>query len=301
MIDAAGRPSVDFDNGLVCGAPLVWGPVPDRLEGALVVNEVVEATEDRVLVTLPSGRILVARDGHGERVSIQPTAGHEPRDVAFLAYGWATALVMMMRGVTFLHASVVTGPQATLALASRSGGGKSTSTVSLVDQGWGLCVDDSAPIVLDGTVPWVVPYARPTHLTDDVAGQFRALWSDPVRLPGRPKVAVRIAQDLVARPVDAVVVLLRVGPGQVDRMPGTLVASHGPVQVRRLAPADALAELRVQLYVNHAALTPGRRETTVDWLRAVADRPVFVIARPRGAQTHAEVSDALRHSVVGSL
>jgi hypothetical protein len=289
--------SIDRTNAFVCGVPVEWGPVPTHLPNPSVANVMLEADDQQVLVRLRSARMLVEAAG---RVTVEPRDEWTGADLDFLLYGWIPSLLMMFRGLNFLHASVATHGGFTIALASHSGGGKSTAATELVARGWSLCIDDSAPVHLRGGGPWVIPYERPSHLTADAAERLGAHWRSSAPLPGREKVAVDLAQDLTPRPLDAIVILEPYEPGSSGSVPGRLVTEVGPVVVHRLRGADSLIALRRLLHVNHAALTPGRMAPTLRWLEALANLPVVVVARPRGESTEDAVATAILE-LVGSL
>lgn len=260
--------AVDLRAGTVAGVPVQWRridddevcPSPDRS------HSIVQATDAQVLIALSSGRVLV---NDTPLVVIELAEGKTRNDLAFALYGWVPSMVSMFAGTYFLHASCVTSGAATVAVCGWPGSGKSSICAGLTVLGRALCADDTTPVVHRADGPWIVPYQRPIHLDPRDAANIAGLPRLDHPLAKHYKHPYAAKLDTQPRPLDAIVVVV----------PSSEVAQ---VELSEpLAGPQAIAQLIPHLHQNVAAFTPARAASALEWLRNLAQLPVYVLRRPR--------------------
>jgi hypothetical protein len=287
----------------VCGAPVRVGRAPGPPAAALVDTPVwggaARLVADRRLAHLevPGLGRVAAEDG--ALVTVEPATGGDPAAMADLLHGTLAAFVLAQRGEFALHASTVAIGGVGVALAGRSGAGKSTTALALEQRGHRLVTDDvsplrppagrrgtpqdvagSAPEVGGTEVPDVVPFSRRPHVWPDTAAALR------LDLTGSRLITPELMKlSLPPRPGAPVplraVVLLRPDPTatrvQTSRLTG-------------LRPVPALVEnaYRVRLLARLWAVD------LLSWAADLSSRlPVWVLTRPPGGWSADAVADAV--------
>lgn len=162
------------------GLEVTVGPVPDELPGATSPVPWIRTTATATRVRLAGGGALLVEDGR--RVTVEwPAAGDDPdADPSWTVQGWAVTVAALQRGLLSLHASTVRIGDEVVAIAGRSGAGKSTTAMALRARGHLLLVDDTTIVDLRPDGAWATPYARNVHLLPDAAA---SLGVDPAALP----------------------------------------------------------------------------------------------------------------------
>lgn len=219
------------------------------------------------------------------RVIVTPVAGAAPAYVQAVLDGLITAYVLALQGRFALHASVVAIDGRVVALAGRSGAGKSTTSLRLTQLGGRLLIDDVTPLdaELDGRAV-ATPTGRPLRVWPaslDALGLDRAqahtFW------PGAAKLQLPVAAGGPVA-VDAIVVL------------GTAAR---PVPLERLDPVAATASLCVHAY-RSADVLRLRGAEVLRWAAWVAQAvPVWSVERPDDGWTVDDVVRQVRAALAG--
>ena len=209
--------------------------------------------EDGLVCFVPGVALYRCRRDH---IGVAPLAGSDPADVSALLVASALPAALWMRGAFVLHAAAACWPggAGALAIAGRSGAGKSTIVEQLVELGALLVGDDSLAIEA-GAEP---PLAR------GLAGAIRRAHA----AGGASFCAVAPGRSCLAAPLSAVLVLVDTESAwSIDRVVG--VASVEQLLAHRHRP--------------RAALLAGRAgEALRDSVRLGAQVPVHVWRRPQG-------------------
>jgi hypothetical protein len=273
----------------VCGAPVRFGRTPAPPAAATVDTPVWDG-QARLVANRRHVHLEVAEVGRfavedGALITVEPTAGADPDSdsVTDLLHGALAAFVLAQRGEFALHASTVAIGPTGLALAGRSGAGKSTTALVLERRGHLLVTDDMSPLrpaVAGGDVPEVVPSGRRPHVWPDTAA---ALGLD---LTGSRLVDRRLAKLSLPPRVGAPVPL----HGVVVLRPDPSAARIDTARLTGLAAVPALLDnvYRVRLL---------SRLWATDLLTWAADLSrllsVWVLTRPAGGWSAQEVADAV--------
>lgn len=225
-------------------APEVWsaGGDPDHEADAVAVRAV--GGGDFLLLSYGDGmRFLVTRAGGDVWVSGPP--GSTPETAATYLLGPVFGLVLRLRGVTCLHASVVATPTGAVAVAGPAGAGKSTIAAACALRGHRVLSDDIAVLVpQDGG--WAVEPAVPSvRLWDD---SVELLFGSPAALPLMAPGWDKRQLNLTTLP-DRFRSSGRAGLSAVYLLDGTDVTPHGD-SARPLSPRDALVALVPNTYAS---------------------------------------------------
>ena len=110
----------------------------------------------------------------GVEITVEPEPGDDPDRVRTLLYGLVAAIVLAQRGEFALHASTVAVGSTGLALAGRSGAGKSTAALALECRGHRMVADDISAVRIparphEHADPVVLPFGRHRHVWPDTA------------------------------------------------------------------------------------------------------------------------------------
>ena len=184
--------------------------LPDSIPDAVRPRPFLQVNAHQVLVTFAEGMKLLVENGATITVDWSGAPQHPDADLSWVVQGWGVTLAMLQRGNLSLHAATVRVGDQTVAIAGRSGAGKSTTSMALRQRGHDLLIDDVTLLHLEDGHAWTTPYARNVHLLPDAAG---ALGVDFAALPplggGRIKAAFR-PEDPPEQPhrIDRIVVLV---------------------------------------------------------------------------------------------
>lgn len=257
-------------------------PVPRHLADSRPVNAWLEVAPGHALVRLVGGARALVREGHSVDVEV-PEPARASGDWAWTVQGWAVALAMLQRGHLVLHAATIDRGGGALALAGRSGAGKSTTAVALLERGCRLLVDDVSTMVDVHRHPAVLPYLRGVHLAPDAARLVGLDYENLPHLAAARGKATFLADDPGTTPVplQAVVVLDRSG-------------SSGEVQTRVVTGAERVALLLPHATREGAAPAILGPDAFFRGLTRLATSvPVVALARPAGDDTLIAVLDAV--------
>lgn len=140
------------------------GDVPERLEGATIVQKMWWADASRLLAHTPKGRFLVSE---GRSIAYAPEPGFEAVDCAPYLGGSVFGFLMHQRGAIVFHASAVVIDGQAMLFCGPSGMGKSTLAAGLCQRGHGLLADDFCAVSFDAAgTPAINPDARMHRLTE---------------------------------------------------------------------------------------------------------------------------------------
>jgi hypothetical protein len=230
-----------------------------------------------VLVAEWVGLLVLRADRAGAGVSFTPVPGADPRVVAKLRAGHASALLHQLSGGLSLHAATVEHRGHAIAMFGPSGAGKSTAAADLCARaGAALVSDDFAAIDLTSVNPAVVP-TEGDHWLDEAA--CRALESRGERVrdkwrAGAPRVATS------RKPLSALVSLAFARDGS-------------PLTVRRLSGLEALERL-LPCVARFVVDDPEAQVAEFEQLRAVCRSvPVYELSRVRSLAQLSRTRSAL--------
>lgn len=117
-----------------------FGSVPTRLAEVEVEDEIFQANAVEFLLSWPdTARILACG---GRCLTVDPEFGCDPVQLWNVVLNTGASIAGFQRGHVPLHASSVVTPTGAVALAGRSGVGKSTLTAALMERGLPLFTDD---------------------------------------------------------------------------------------------------------------------------------------------------------------
>ena len=245
---------------LVVDAPLIDQRSPD---GGCVL-----ADRRRALVTVPGVADYLIEDG--ARVTLDTAAGAHPADVEAYLYATVTALLLVQQGRFAIHGTLVDVDDRVIAVAGRSGAGKSTTALALRSRGHALLCDDVTPLEPRVGETRYVPTDRPIRLTAETADALQIdVSGSPPRGPQARKFALPHAAPRPGR-LDAVVLLRPAGVAGVESEPTPAVRSV-PMLQRNAFRGKLLAPWRAELFA---------------WAAGIADTVgVHVLARPERGWT----------------
>jgi hypothetical protein len=173
------------------------------------------------------GLLVLRADRDGSNVSLTPAPGADPRLVAKVRAGHASALLRQLSGGLSLHAAAVEYRGRAVAVFGPSGTGKSTAAADLCARaGAALLSDDVAAIDLTRSRPFVVP-TESDHWLDEAACRAVESRAEAVSDKWRAAPPLRATTDA---PLAALVSLVFAPEGQA-------------ASIRRLSGLDALERL----------------------------------------------------------
>lgn len=187
------------------GLDVSLGKPPEALPGASRPRRWMEITPNEALVTFAEGTRLYVANGRDVVLEI-PDEDAEP---SWLVQGWAATLASLQRGDISLHACTVRIGEAVVALAGRSGAGKSTTSMALRKAGHTILVDDVTILDLGGEDLRMRPFSRNVHLLPDSAHALGLDFNSLPPLSGAGRKASFRPEQIDAAPVtvDAIVLL----------------------------------------------------------------------------------------------
>jgi hypothetical protein len=158
--------------------------LPDTLEGAVRVAPFSVARPGALLRIMPGIGRFLARDGAA--IEVCRETGADPIAFSQYLYGAVRAALIYQRGGFALHGACLVPPGQTeaVAIAARSGTGKSTLAGELVRRGWELLGDDLAAIYSEPEGMMIWPGPPGIKLWRDACEQLAIDVSDLERLPG---------------------------------------------------------------------------------------------------------------------
>jgi hypothetical protein len=268
-----------LEQDRVFGARVRVGPVPETLAAPVVDLPWLQATAREAVVRIHEVARFHISDGR--QVLIEPACDTFADSLDGWLNGTVAALVLAQRGQFALHASTVRLDGRLVAVAGRSGAGKSTTVCVLAQRGHPVVTDDvtaiEPPRTGDGRSATVRRSARRLHLWPVTADR---LGID--QTTGRP---VSATADKRAYPIAATTGSYALGL-IVILNPSPHVAEPA---VRRLDGVAAAQALVAHTYRSHVRrLYPGPH---LRWVAAVAAAvPVVQIDRPVDGWTGDEVA-----------
>lgn len=183
----------------------------------------------------------------GRRLIVDPFDGVCVDVLRLLLVGTAQAVLWYQRGLVPFHASAVLRNGQAVAVAARSGHGKSVLAGALVRAGFPLLSDDFVVLRLDPERPVMLP-----------GYQRLRLWHDAC-------IALGFEDHIIGR-ADAHrakwVVEVDIGPLGPAALADVLVVQNGPLELRRLGPVEAFQELSALLHCRGIAAGLGRQRLT---------------------------------------
>jgi hypothetical protein len=220
---------------------------------------------------------------NGRLLQTEPEPGADPVGVEVWRHGLVTVIALAQTGVIALHATTVEINGVVIALAGWPGAGKSTTALELCARGHRLVADDVSPLSpRDRHGVTLTPTGRPLHVWPEAAEAVGLeMPEDPAVIPGTGKLILPVprAEPVV---VDGIAVL-------------TVGDDQGPVSSERLRPPDAVPRLAALVHCGSVVrgIWP---EQVFMWSASLASAvPVFLVTRPRGARTIAEVAGLIEH------
>jgi len=214
--------------------------VVDATYEAFRVDELTLDVADFALADLRSGGpCLLQMPGDGARRLGDPTSG----TIALLEALVGTIVAGLHRqGVLAVHAAAAAGPAGTIVIAGRSGQGKSTLVLGLVQRGFGLLSDELA--LLDPRTGLVHPYPRAIHVRPATIGLIPEL----VPLADRPRHELGGGSEWSAAPAE-VAALLGGRLGEAAPLAAVVLLEGAPDPtaeplIRQEFPAVAAIELQ---------------------------------------------------------
>ena len=260
-------------------------PMPDPVPADAIVRggqrvRIVATRDVAHLMFVGAG--LVRVDCGGRRVTIEPEARVDWGIMGVWLYSLVVAFVGAQQGRFALHANVVAVGDALVAVAGRSGAGKSTTSLGLVCRGARLVADDVAMLEPPGAgVDAIVePFGRGVHLWPETARALGIDVSGARRVPSNTEKLQLAAPDARLGRLDAVAILSR--DDHVEQVEVTPLL--GPDAVSVIAANISKRRLLVELW----------HDEMFAWAGALADRvTVCEVLRPRDGWTLDAVLDEI--------
>ncbi len=174
----------------------------------------------------------------GRHISVHPHPDCDPGAVLAAFHSGTPSLLLAQQGRFALHATTVDLGGVTVAIAGRSGAGKSTTSLALVGRGAQPVVDDVTVLDISEGRAMTQSFGRPAHVFPHVLEEL-GIAPSLARPLGRQADKVALDwPDVAPTPVDVVVVLR---PGTVDRLEleqvsgaAAMRALHHVIHMRRL-------------------------------------------------------------------
>lgn len=212
------------------------GAAPERLPDLAVDRPLLQVAGDGTCRFAVPGVAVYLIDPAGTRVTIDPALPLDASDIRVFLLGTVFAVLCYRRGLLPLHASCVRVGNVAVALAGRSGIGKSTLAALFIRRGYQVLADDVT--VVDAAAPGgprVLPAFPRLKLWRDA---IEKIGIPPDRLertrPALEKFNVPIAESYCLEPLPLAAVM-----HLDDRAPGA---------PRRLRGAAAVEQLRLDIY-----------------------------------------------------
>lgn len=255
------------------------GPVPEVLPDSDQPVGWLSTTRRATTVRFEPDKALMVEDGTLVTIEWPP----DTDDLSWLVQGWSISLATLQRNEFSLHASTVGVHGAVIALAGRSGAGKSTTCMALRQRGHQLLVDDTTLLGFrDGQV-FTTPYSRNVHLLPDAAAALGIDFDElPLLAGGREKASFTPeAPPTDPRLINRIIVL---NP-QDDATEVSLIEVHG------LERLSVLREHVARSGIGPLVLGQQRFfQLITDLANAV---PVFLLTRPRNEWSLETVLDLI--------
>ncbi|MEH2424173.1 MAG: serine/threonine protein kinase [Nostoc sp.] len=184
----------------------------------------------------------------GENIWITVGEGADQRFVTWLLLGIVLGCVLRIRGITCLHANVVTVGQKAIAILGAKGAGKSTITAALLQRGAKLLADDVAVLVEQNNTFFVQPGYPGLRLHEDVAtqlyGSYKHLQSatpKPDLWPTKRYLSLVERQELFSQTLFPLTAIYILGDRSSDRQ---------SVSIETLSSVTGLLDLMQNTYVS---------------------------------------------------
>lgn len=147
------------------------GELPAGLPNGIDLGPGIEAARGRLLFEIPDiARYLVS---DGRTIAFETRPGADPDAVELFLHGSARGVLIQQRGEIPLDAATVKSPAGQcIALAGRSGEGKSTLAAALCLRGWSLVADEITRITFMGKTPIAWPSHRALKLWRNACESF---------------------------------------------------------------------------------------------------------------------------------
>ena len=265
-----------------------FGETPPPQRGMGEASRLVSGTAQEVhLCWKDVGTFLVR---NGREIVVDPAPGVEECVLRLFILGSALGVLLLQRGLTVFHASVVTLSSASVAFLGQKGNGKSTVAAALHTRGHTLVADDIMALSDDGRSL----IARPGFpLLKLWPASVEAIGEDPESLPLlRPeseKRAHRISRGFAENPTPL-------------RGVYVLDSSH-EIEIVPLKPREALMRVLPHWY---GAMFSGELLDTFglgshlhECARLVNSVPVYLLRAPTSLDTLPDVAQAVERHVLG--
>ena len=282
MLSTSGR----LISPLLTGSGLVEGSVPLQLDRATASTAEWDAAD---------GTFLYRRAGVARyRITATSiTAEREPgvadNDVAWVAATVPLCMLLLLRGVFTLHASVVEIDDRTVLLGGRSGSGKSTLTAALVQRGHRLISDEMAPVTAEDSDIRVRPGGR----------RLIGLWPEAIeRLGLSPDAGTLLRTTLTKRGFPVTTADVDPGGATVGALLSVVAADGdggGAVRLRGYRKVELVLQT---MYGRDLVAPAGLAGPHREWVeRLTTHMPMFVLQRDRAAWDLPRLCDAVEEAV----
>lgn len=241
----------------------------------------------------------IGRDGHvqfvmnpgGTLMWVSWSGTATPLDVAALCLGPVFGCLLRQRGLTCLHASVVSLHGRALAFLGAKGSGKSTTAMSLVQCGAAVVADDMAVLDCEHDrfgVRLGQPCLRLGPQSANVFGSYEGLdplWSQVSDRPQKRAARALAAATRDARAISPLACIYILEPRGHHAEP--LCVGSAPTS------ADSLARLMAHRYASYALDRAGHARDFAVLSRLVASTPVRHVSRPHALDRLTELADLI--------
>lgn len=220
----------------------------------------------------------------GCRITYQKKEGANEMYLRSYLLGWGMSMLAHQRLEPAIHCSAVCHGKDAVLLCGESGSGKSTMTTALLEQGYNLMADDMALVEYRGEQgAWVKPAFPYQKLCRDAALRSGYPMEDMIYIDeDKDKFLVPCKERFEKEPRKiSAMVLLRRTDGE-------------EVRVRQLRGMDVFYAFANNLFLRHL-LKEKKYEPAIGQkcLEIASCVPVYIIGRPWGKDTLAEVKDEL--------
>lgn len=256
------------------------GPVPDRLENAVVPGKYLTVGSDGAVLLNIAGlvRILV-RDG--ATVTVEVLREDSVDSWRLFLLGSTIGHLCHQRGVFPLHAALLRINGRTVAVAGHSGAGKSTLAMALNKRGHGLLSDDVTVLRIDSGVATVLPSFPRLKLWRD------SLDALGIAAEGLPRVREGL-EKYELRPCDGF------DPEPVPLDAILLLGVASEVSLQLSSPAAALPGVRGNVFRQGVAIKLGlQKELFSNTVQIVNSVPVYRLLRPKNFESLAATVDLI--------
>lgn len=244
------------------------GATPENLASARLAGATWQLDDTSFLFSVPRvARFLVTA---GREVVVDLHLPATTTDAAPFLLGTAFGVLLHQRGQLVLHASTVTFRGKGVAVCGVTGAGKSTLAAALCSAGCGFVGDDVAAIQFDTSgVPTISPDGRQHRLWMDAVEQLSLI-------------------DRLGPPVRSFIKKYHVDPPNLPAHEFTplgaifILRTADTLQLIELAPADAAALLRDEVYRSRSARQLGRDSDLFRQIAVLLGRvKVYLLERPK--------------------